>query len=481
MPDGMKCARIKPLLKRASLDPNILKNFRPISNLSFISKILERVVELRIKSHLVEFSLYEHFQSAYRSAHSTETALIRLINDILVTIDDATKSVALLLLDLSAAFDTVNHDVLLQRLQSGFGLHGTVLSWFKSYLSNRSQKVKIGNSVSSHTSKLTTGVPQGSVLGPILFSMYMCPLGELIRRHNVNFHFYADDTQIYVSVSNSHSDSIKHRLEKCVSDIRNWMSSNFLLLNDSKTEFVLLSSNSFTSDSAPISSIEIGNEQVEVTFGARNLGVFLDSNLSMDKHISNISKSCFFYLRNISRIRNFLSRSDTEKLVHALVTSRLDSCNSVLAGLPACKLKPLSRVQNAAARLIVKARKYDHITDTLVNLHWLPIPQRIQFKLLLLVYKALHNLAPSYLNELADWYAPGRTLRSGVQYIAKEKSVKQSKSGGKMSKIFYKDRAFENLGPKLFNALPDYIRSSPSVEAFKSRLKTYLFQTAFNV
>ena len=350
-----------------------------------------------------------------------------------------------------------------------------MIKWFKSYLSQRIQTVKIGNSL-SHSSKLDTGVPQGSVLGPLLFTMYMSPLGELLRRHSVKFHFYADDTQIYLSFSNDHYHTPKKNIEACLRDVKDWMSLNFLLLNDSKTEVLVFSSGMVPNN---FGALQVGNDFINVSFHAKNLGVILDSNLSMHDHITSICKSAYCHLRGISRIRKFLSQSDTENLVHAFVSSRIDSCNSLLAGLPTTKLNPLIRVQKAAARLITKSKKYDHITNIFIQLHWLPITQRIHYKIAILTFKALHALAPSYLCNLIAWYVPTRNLRSSNRFLAKQKSTKQSYSLGRKSKLLYKDRAFENIGPKLFNSLPLHVRSSQSLNVFKSSLKTHLFSLAF--
>ena len=196
MPKNLKEAIILPLLKKLLLDPEVFKNFLPVSNLKFLSKIIEKVVAFRFKAHIAINNLGEPFQSAYKALHSTETALVRVSNDILMSLDQH-KAVALVLLDLSAAFDTVDHGLLIRLLNQRLGITGTALRWFSSYLSDRSQCVSI-NGVKSASHPLTCGVPQGSVLGPLLFSVYTLPLGDIMRKHDIDFHFFADDSQLYI-------------------------------------------------------------------------------------------------------------------------------------------------------------------------------------------------------------------------------------------------------------------------------------------
>ena len=194
-PSSFKQALVNPLLKKPSLSTDDLNNFRPISNLNFISKILEKVVASRIQSHLSSNSLSSSFQSAYRIFHSTETTLLKIHNDLILAMDRG-EGTSLILLDLSAAFDTVDHSIdLLTRLQNWFGLDGLSLDWFSSYLSSRSQAVSINDSISAF-STLSCGVPQGSVLGPLLFTLYTTPLGSVISKNSLKYHLYADDTQL---------------------------------------------------------------------------------------------------------------------------------------------------------------------------------------------------------------------------------------------------------------------------------------------
>ena len=206
-----------------------MKNYRPVSNLSFLSKILEKVVASRLNSHINSSHISNHYQSAYRKLHSTETALLKIHNDILSSMDDG-KVTALTLLDLSAAFDTIDHTILLRRLDDWFGVGGKALDWFKSYLTGRSQRIKLGNCLSSK-SDLSFGVPQGSVLGPLLFTLYTTPLSSLISGYSIPHHLYADDSQLYISFSSSDSAVALNGLQLCLASVQSWMSTNKLKLN----------------------------------------------------------------------------------------------------------------------------------------------------------------------------------------------------------------------------------------------------------
>ena len=241
VPTSTKSAVVTPLLKKATLDPEILKNYRPVSNLSFVSKVLERVVAQRLTSYMTDNNLHEYLQSAYKPGHSTETALVKVQNDILTSIDQH-GIVILILLDLSAAFDTIDHDVLFSRMESTLGITGPALEWFRSYLGDRTLRVQIDDSFSA-SQEILWSVPQGSVLGPLLFLIYLLPLGILIRKHGLELHAYADDTQLYISIKPINQRVVDEgvaKLENCLTDIYTWMSQNKLKLNADKTEVLVM-------------------------------------------------------------------------------------------------------------------------------------------------------------------------------------------------------------------------------------------------
>jgi hypothetical protein len=373
----------------------------------------------------------------------------------------------LLLLDFSAAFDTIDHNQLLNRLTSRYGVDGKALQWISTYLNGRTQSVAIGNVLSKPVA-LKCGVPQGSVAGPLIFTLFSAPLQDIIASHGLQSVVYADDTQIYFIFNPADRRLAVQKIEACVADIRSWCQKNMLVLNDGKTELMYFSSKFITTDWKP--ALKIGNAVIQPSQQARNLGVIMDPSLSMSVHVSNVCKSAMFGIRKIGQIRQYLTQESTAKLIHAFVTSKLDSCNSLLFGLPERELAKIQRVQNTAARLVLRVSRREHITPALESLHWLPIQQRAVYKILLITFKALKGMAPVFISDLLALYKPTRVLRSSSAY---QLSVIKS------STKFYGERSYAFAAANLWNKLPASIRHASSLGIFKSKLKTHLFQLHF--
>ena len=290
------------------------------------------------------------------------------------------EATALVLLDLSAAFDTIHHSTLLSCLLDWFSVGGCALKWFF-------QSVKIGSTLSD-LQKLLFGVPQGSVLGPLLFSLYTSPLSTLIGKHKgINFHFYADDSQLYFHLSHMDASAAFDKLNRCLPDVKEWMSASKLKLNPDKTEFILFGSKKQRERLNVCFPINILGNPLYPTESVMNLGVWFDSDFSFPKNIQNVCKSCFIQLRDFRNIRQFLTQGAAVSVANAFVSSRLDYCNSLFRSLSKFNFHRLQSIQNSAARIVTNSSKYTWITPILGKLHWLPVQFCSEFKLATLVYK----------------------------------------------------------------------------------------------
>jgi hypothetical protein len=466
-PTKFKTAQITPLLKKHGLDASDPANYRPISNLNTISKLLERLVLTRLVQHVSLSPNFDVFQSAYKRHHSTETALLKLTDDIFARFADH-RSTILVALDQSAAFDCIDHATLIRRLSHSFGVTGTTLNWISSYLESRSTFVRWKHAASS-VQPLETGVPQGSAIGPLLFCLYIAPLSRVIRAHGISYHQFADDTQVYIAVSKSDFQAKLTQLENCTASVHAWLQMNWLQLNPNKSEVIQFTATRGRDRAEDVTSLQVSNAAIKPSSTIKSLGVTLDTKLSFDEHVTNVCRLCYGHIRALRHIRASLPDDVARTVACSIIGSRLDYCNSLLAGTSKSNLIKLQRVQNTLARVTVRQGKLDRITPVLKELHWLPIDKRIEFKLATLSYNIRSTGQPFYLRELVSDYQPVRTLRSSSKHLLT----------ANVAVTALASRGFRHSAVATWNSLPVSIRGSSNIDVFKRSIKTHLFNTAY--
>jgi hypothetical protein len=355
--DGVNWSVLDPLLKKFGLDCDVWKNYRPVNNLLFFSKITERVVSNRTEDHMDKHNLHEPSQFAYKTHHNTEIMMLGVTDEVLRGFDDNMATVVIFL-DLSAAFDTIDTRKLLQILEQELGISGNALKWFESFLTGRTQRVKISGEY-SETLEVPFGAPQGSVLGPKLFNGNVRSQPLVFKKCMFSSSSFADDSNGRRTFALTFQFNVlKNEVTKCINEIVKWSFSHYMKINPDKTEIMLFRPPSLNNE-VIVNGIFLDGQCIRFSDEVKNVGVWLDRNLTMDKHINAIVSHCYKLLRDLRRIKKYLQRTHIERLDHAIISSRLDYCNCLFVNISKDNLYKLQKVQNAAARLILGRRRRD--------------------------------------------------------------------------------------------------------------------------
>ena len=375
---------------------------------------------------------------------------------------------ALTVIDLSTAFDMVDHQVPIEVLRNKFGNDGVALEWYKAYLYPRGCHIKVRDSISK-VMDLPFSVPQGFCSGANLYSAYASTPQEVIPK-GIDLYGFADDHRYTNSFNAKSRDKEEARIkefEECATNIKTWMDENRLKMNNSKTEFIMFGLQQHL-QKCTTNIININREEIPKSDCIKYLGGWVSALLSFKTHIFKKCQAAVVNLVKIPNIMKYLTEGTTKTLLLVLVLSYLDYANAILAGLPECNSNKMQRIENITTKLAMKARKHDSTTTALKKLHWLPIRARIEHKLLTLIYKCLQGSAPQYLRELIKEEKP---RRYGLQSSSEYKHLHVPRTARKTLAA----RSFSAKGTVLSSKFPANTRKHKTLNTFKSNLNTYLF------
>ena len=456
-PSCLKVSKVTPLFKSGSKSDK--NNYRPISVLPVLSSIFERHVKNCLVGFLETYDLIYKRQSGFRRQHSCQTALSKIIDD-WSTYINLSEYVGTVFLDLSKAFDLVSHTILLKKLAM-YKFSSLTLSWFESYLSSRTQQVSISGKLSQAKS-VSAGVPQGSVLGPVLFILYVNDM--FLHTNSCVLDMFADDTTL-----STHSKSfakITQDLNLDIENISNWCHKNHMVINASKTKAMIVGTKKALSNksnnllSLSMNGIDIGYSETE-----KLLGVTVDKNLSWSVQISNTIKKCNSLLFLLNRMKMYLSIQSRILFFNAYIQPHLDYCSTIWGNISSHLNNLIIKFQKRAARSILDADMSTPSSELFAKLNWLKFPERVKFNKSVLMYKIMHGMSPSYLQESFSYTREIHTytLRSttdNLLYIPKPNC-----------ELYRQSLSYS--GSVIWNSIPEHIRNAPTIKQFKHMYLNY--------
>ena len=447
--DEWKKAKVTPIYKGGSHSD--MNNYRPISVLPLVSKIFEKIVFKQLYSYLSSNDLLLHKQSGFRPGHSTATCLISQINEWLLNIDNGLVN-GVLQVDLKKAFDTVDHHILAFKL-SALGVHDKALDFFKSYLEGRMQQCAVNNVITS-TNYITHGVPQGSVLGPLLFIIYINDLPNCLQHTNASL--YADDTQFYTASNDA--DELDSYLNTDLSLLREWLIANKLSLHPDKTKCIYIGTRQRLATFSSETGIFVNDHEVAPSDHLKSLGIILDENLNWNQHVEHIIKKIKSALGALRRAKPFVTKETLIQIYNALIVPHFDYCAEVWGDLNKGLSEKLQKMQNRAARIISGANYEIRSADILKSLEWHPLHIRRDLGMACMMFRCFNNQAPTYLTNLFDRLSTFtcHNLRS----TASNFHIKGFNTE-------YGKRSITYRGAKLWNSLSHDAKSKRTINSFR--------------
>lgn len=466
MPTVWKTAVITPIPKIK--EPTMLQHYRPISILPFLSKVLERIVSDQIINYLTENELLDPCQFAYKRNSSTQTCIIRMLDDVRQAIDDRRVTVSIFF-DFSKAFDRVRHDILINKLRV-IGFSCTVIRWITSYLKERTQEVHDNfEDVTSSSIRVGTGVPQGSVLGPLLFTLYVSDIYKALQ--HCKYNFYADDLQIYLHCEPHHLRNDIPKINEDIRSIVHWAEACGLTLNPAKTQAIIFGTaryiNKIELDESM--AIKINETAVQLSTNVKYLGVTINNTLSWNLQVINVVKNIRTKLYQLKISKHLLSKELKIKLITSLIFPHLDYCCGAFTDITGQLNKKLYRATNACIRFALNVKRDEHITPYYQELRWLKIDARRSYFVGCLLHNIIKTKEPNLIYKELNFRSTtaSRTTRASNDLLTLPYCRTET----------YK-RSFRFCASKLWNDLSPELRGAQSGAIFKRELYNYLLTTA---
>ena len=461
-PDQLKIARVTPLYK--SGENTCVSNYRPISVLPCFSKILERIMYNRLYKFLNENNILYQKQFGFRNSHSTEHAIMQLVDQIFDSFNDGKYTLGVFI-DLSKAFDTVDHDILIKKLYL-YGLRGNAIEWFKSYLSNRKQFIVYDRGKTGF-SNITCGVPQGSILGPLLFLIYV---NDLKQATNIlDPIMFADDTNLFHSGHDI--KTLFKSVNKELIQIKEWFQANKLSLNVKKTKYTLFHS-VYQKDNIPLRLpvLKIDDNIIERETKSKFLGVILDENITWKSHIEQVENKISKNIGIIAKVSNLLNTSCLKNIYFSLVHSYVNYANIAWANTNKTKLKSINSKQKQCSRYIYHKETRTHAKPLLLKLNAMNVYQINIYQHLIFMFKVRNNLAPQVFKNSFECIEHNFQTRFRINNFRQPRRITKKTSF-----------AISKRGPLLWNEiLTNSIKEYTSLNLFKFKTKEFILNSLEN-